>query len=394
MFSRRTQWDLAPSPLAQALAELRHSGADVFDLTASNPTIAGFDYDHPTIAAALAAGADQPYAPEPFGLPSARQAVAGYYQSDHHLTISPDQLILTASTSEAYSFAFRLLCDPGDEACIAQPSYPLFDYLAQLDDVVLRPFSMFYDHGWHLDRTALQDAITPRSRAVVLVHPNNPTGHFTSLADRLWLDAFCADHQLALIVDEVFLDYPWSTSPSANARSFLAAPATALTLVLSGLSKIAGLPQMKLAWIALHGPSAVVDPARERLEIIADTFLSVSTPVQHALPELLNIRRSLGPQIRSRVAANLAALDAALAGQTLVTRLDAEAGWYAILRLPAHRSADEEALALLAASHVHVHPGGYFGLPGRGYFAISLLPPQAAFNHALTGLLSHFRSLE
>jgi alanine-synthesizing transaminase len=394
MFSRRTQWDLAPSPLAESLAELRRSGADILDLTASNPTTAGFDYDHAAIAAALSAAASQPYAPEPFGLPSARQAVADYYRDDHQLAVSPDRLILTASTSEAYSFAFRLLCDFGDEALIAQPSYPLFDYLAQLDDVALRPFSMFYDHGWHLDRTALQAAITPRSRAVVLVHPNNPTGHFTSAADRIWLDAFCAQHQLALIADEVFLDYPWAATPSADAQSFLATPATALTLVLSGLSKIAGLPQMKLAWIALHGPANLVNSARERLEIIADTFLSVSTPIQHALPELLDLRRSLGPQIRRRVAANLAALDHALAGQTLVTRLAAEAGWYAILRLPAHRSADDEALTLLTASQVHVHPGGYFGLPDQGYFAISLLPPKDAFNQALTGLLSHFRSLE
>jgi alanine-synthesizing transaminase len=371
---------------------LESSGSNILDLTVSNPTTAGFKYDHHSIAAALAVGAQQPYEPEPFGLLKARQAVVDYYRDDHGLTVAPERLLLTASTSEAYSFAFRLLCDPGDEVLIAQPSYPLFDYLAGLDDVSLRPFAMLYDHGWQLDRVALESAISPRTRAVVIVHPNNPTGHFTAAPDRAWLDSFCASHQLALIVDEVFLDYPWDKTRLQS--SFLAAPASALTLVLSGLSKIAALPQMKLAWMALHGAEVLVEGARERLEVITDTFLSVSTPVQHALPTLLDVRHSLRPQISQRVGTNRMAFDAALASQSLATRLQSEAGWYAIVRLPAHRSADDEALRLLVNQHVHVHPGGYFGLPDRGYFAVSLLPRPDEFTAGIRGLLSHFRSLE
>jgi aspartate/methionine/tyrosine aminotransferase len=375
-FASRTAWDLSESPLSRALRERRLAGLPVSDLTASNPTLAGFAFDAEAILSPLAAPGALAYDPDPRGMLAARQAVCAYY-ADAGATLHPEQLLLTTSTSEAYSFLFRLLCNPGDEVLLAQPSYPLFDFLAQIDDVRLTSFPLFYDHGWQMDLQGLEARITPRTRAIALVHPNNPTGHFTSLAERAALERICAVHGLALIVDEVFLDYPLASVPTP--ASFAAGEHPVLTFVLSGLSKIAALPQMKAAWIAACGPEREVQEALHRLEVIADTFLSMNAPIQHALPHWLTQRQPIQQQIRQRVQANLAAFDAALASQSLVSRLTVEAGWYAVLRVPAIESDEDLAVRLLQQAGVYVHPGRFFGFSGSGWLVVSLLTPLETF---------------
>ena len=266
---------------------------------------------------------------------------------------------------------------------IGQPGYPLFDFLAQLDDVRLLTYPLFHDHGWHLDLAALRSAITPRTRAIVVVHPNNPTGHYTPAAERLAIENLCREHNLALIVDEVFLDYPM---PGQAGNTFAVGPHPVPTFVLSGLSKVAALPQMKAAWIACFAEKE----ALQRLEVIADTFLSLSAPVQAALPWWLADRAILQQQIRTRVAANLATLDSQLAEQTLVTRLRVEAGWYAILRTPQLQPEEQTALDLLQQRKVVVHTGGFFGFSGQGWLVVSLLGPEQELSEGLRQITGHF----
>jgi alanine-synthesizing transaminase len=366
-WSARTQWDTAETPWAQQLARLRAAGAQLWDLTASNPTRCGFSYDAGKIVGPLSDLGSMVYDPEPKGLFSAREAVSLYYR-EHGAEVDPNQIFLTTSTSEAYSFLFRLLCDPGDEVLIGQPGYPLFDFLAQLDDIQLIPYQLFYDHGWHLDLDALRRRITPRTRAITLVHPNNPTGHFTRAAERAAIEGLCREYNLALIVDEVFLDY--GIPPQDAQPSFATGDHPVPTFVLSGLSKIAALPQMKAAWIACFAEDAL-----QRLEVIADTFLSMSAPIQHAMPAWLRNRGVLQQQIQERVGANIANLDTILTRQTLVTRLEIEAGWYAVLRIPELQPQEQTALDLLLNRGVVVHSGGFFGFSGQGWLVVSLLGP-------------------
>lgn len=386
-FSARTQWDLAETPLAQALRRRRAAGRPIFDLTASNPTHCGFEYDAAGILAALADERALRYDPEPRGILQARQAVCGYYAA-RGAPVSPDRVLLATSTSEAYSWLFRLLCDAGDEVLIAQPSYPLFDFLAQIEDVRLVPWPLLYDHAWQIDFEALRRRISRRTRAIALVHPNNPTGHFTPDGERRELERICAEHGLALIVDEVFLDFPFA---GHEARSFAAAlpplPGSAelppprpptLTFVLSGISKIAALPQMKAAWIAAFGPEPELSDALARLEVVADTFLSMNAPVQWALPAWLAQCHGLQTQIRNRTAANLRTLDRVLRPHPALTRLAVEAGWYAILRVPA-LEADEDLALRLVERGVSVHPGYFFGFAASGWLVLSLLAPETDF---------------
>jgi alanine-synthesizing transaminase len=318
---------------------------------------------------------------------SAREAVAGYY-GDHGVSIDAERILLTTSTSEAYSYLFRLLADAGDEVLIAQPSYPLFDFLAQLEDISLAPYPLFYDHGWHLDIEALRRLIGPKTRAIALVHPNNPTGHLTKLAERQALESLCADHGLALIVDEVFLDYVLT---GETPQSFAAGEHPVLTFVLSGLSKVAALPQMKAAWLAAFGPEQDLKRALDRLEIIADTFLAMNAPIQCALPAWLAKRGTIQGEILMRLQANLAALDASLASQRMVTRLDVEAGWYAILRVPALAPDEDLAIRLVREHGVSVHPGSSFGFADSGWLVLSLLPAPAEFLNGVRTIVSIFR---
>jgi alanine-synthesizing transaminase len=375
-FSARTSWDAAESSYAAAVREARASGRRLYDLTVSNPTRCGFAYDAEALLAPLKDARALVYDPDPRGMLAAREAVARYY-ADHGAEVAADEVVLTTSTSESYSYLFRLLCDPGDEVLIAQPSYPLFDFLADLDDVRLRPYPLFYDHGWWIDLAELERAVTPRTRAVIVVHPNNPTGHWTGAREREALEELCARHGLALIVDEVFLDYPlragWLAGES-EARSFACGEHPALTFVLSGLSKIVGLPQMKAAWIAAFGPAGVKAEAVARLEIVADTFLSMNAPVQLAMPSWLAGRRAIQSEILERVRGNLATLgqiaDQAR-GELQVLRSDA--GWSAVLGLTGCVGERDCAERLVRERGVIVHPGGFYGMAEKSRVVVSLL---------------------
>ena len=379
-FSQRTNWETQEIALARAHRLRAEAGLPIADLTASNPTRCGFSYD-PGLLAALSDPQALDYNPQPRGLMQARASVCAYY-ADHGVSLQPDQIVLTTSTSEAYSFLFRLLCDPGDEIVLNQPGYPLFDFLAVLDDVRLKSASLIYDQGWQIDPESLRRAITPQTRAIVLVHPNNPTGHYTKPREAEALARLCREFDLSLIVDEVFLDY----SLAAEASSFAAGIEGVPVYVVSGMSKIAGLPQMKAAWIVATGPQAV--PALDRLEVIADTFLSMNAPVQWALPVWMQGRESIRRQISERVAANLAELDRQLASLPAVSRLKVEGGWYAILRIPALEPDEQTVLALLERG-VWLHPGYFFGMTDSGWLVVSLLGPQAEFS-AGAALLAEF----
>ena len=356
------------------------AGLPIADLTASNPTRCGFAYDRGLLAA-LSDPQALDYDPQPRGVLAARQAVCRYY-ARHGVALDPRQIVLTTSTSEGYSFLFRLLCDVGSEILVPQPGYPLFDFLAVLDDVRLKNASLIYDHGWQIDPEGLRRAITPQTRAIVLVHPNNPTGHFTKPWEAEALARLCREHDLSLIVDEVFLDYGLGN----GARSFAAGLEGVPVFVVSGLSKIAGLPQMKAAWIVATGPER--DAALERLEVIADTFLSMNAPVQCALPAWLESREAIQQQIRERVAANLAELDRQLAELPVVNRLAVEGGWYAVLRIPALEPDEQTVLALLERG-VWVQPGYFFGMAESGWLVVSLLGPEREFSTGVTGLIAY-----
>ena len=380
MFSKRTNWPREENAYTRALHGHRASGKAILDLTVSNPTVCGFQYDETGILAALTAPAALRYDPEPKGLLQARAAVAQYYlqkKSDAHLDV--ERLILTTGTSEAYSFLFRLLCEPGDEVVIAQPSYPLFEFLATIHDVKLRPFRLVYDGGWQIDFAALTKAISSRTRAIILVHPNNPTGHFVSEGEAEQLQQLCLEREIALVVDEVFFDYRIPVADSRQKHGSFVFDAQALTFVVSGLSKIAALPQMKIGWIAAAGPDALVGEAIARLEIIADTYLSLNVPVQHALPTLLAQRGVMQPQIMRRIEENVRKLDEQLKPQNLVSRLEFEGGWCAVLRVPAVQSDEELAIRLLEDYSVLAHPGHFYDFPDDGYLVVSLLTPAEEF---------------
>ncbi|HEY4053622.1 MAG TPA: pyridoxal phosphate-dependent aminotransferase [Terriglobales bacterium] len=384
MFSRRTDWRLAPNRFTEALEQARQAGASILDLTISNPTRAGLIYDEPAILDSLRNTKSLDYDPQPKGLRSARETVAGYY-SRRGETVDPEFLVLTTGTSEAYSFVFRLLANPGDEVLIAKPSYPLFDFLADLQDVKLVPFSLIYDHGWQIDFHALEQALSEKTRAIVLVHPNNPTGSYVSAKERERLNELCTEHQLALIVDEVFLDYGHDVS---RRQSFVSNNA-ALTFTLSGISKISALPQMKLAWIAVNGPSDKSPGALERLEVIADTFLSVTTPVQWAAQTLIEQGTPVQSQLLERVRTNLTELDRQVAQQKACARLAVEGGWYAVLRVPAISSDEELAISLLQQCGVLVHPGHFYDFPQDGYLVLSLITPESRFREGVRRILEY-----
>ena len=384
MFSERTSWKLTRNRLTEVLEAVRSGGARVLDLTLSNPTRAGLQYDQPRILQALASPQAMDYDPQPKGLAGARAAVAAYYQTLPGMQhFDPERLILNTSTSEGYSFVFRLLCNPGDELLVPKPSYPLFELLADLQDVKLVPYPLIYDHGWQMDFPSLDKVVTGRTRGVVVVHPNNPTGSYVHADEQESLNRFCREHQLAIIADEVFLDYAHNGAPE---RSF-ATNEDVLTFTLSGVSKISALPQMKVAWVATSGPARQVDAALARLDVISDTYLSMNAPIQWALPALLEQRRSIQRQLMDRLRTNLAEIDRQLAAQKACQRLSVEAGWYAVLRVPVTQTDEELAIDLLRRKSVLAHPGHFYDFPSDGYLVLSLITPQAEFADGLQRLL-------
>jgi len=388
MFSSRSGVDLAPNALALALEKARALSRPVLDLTVANPTCAAIPYQRDAILAALAQPAALVYAPSPFGLESAREAVARDL-SAHGPAVDASRVLLTASTSEAYAFLFKLLCDPGDEVLVPRPSYPLFEHLARLESVKPVPYRLAYDGVWHVDLHSLRAAISPRTRAIVTVSPNNPTGSYLKASELAEL----ASLGLPIVSDEVFARYPLHVDPAADrpddrrAVSALEAGGASLVFALGGLSKLAALPQAKLAWTAVGGEPSRVASALGRLEVIADAFLSVGTPVQHALPGLLASRGPAERAIGERTRANLAWLATQIAGSA-VSLLDAEGGWYATLRVPRTRSELEWAVALVEEDGVHVHPGHFFDFEEEAYLVVSLLTPEATFHEAVRRVVS------
>jgi len=405
MFSERTNWRLTHNRFTQAVEEVRACGGRILDLAASNPTRVGLRYDSAAILGALQSDRALDYDPQAKGLLSAREGVARYYKDVSSSPIDPEKIVLTASTSEGYSYVFRLLCNAGDELLVPKPSYPLFEFLADLQDVKLVPYPLIYDHGWQMDFHSMEKAVTARTRGVVVVHPNNPTGSYVKSNELGLLNEFCRAHGLALIVDEVFLDYELSTDGSnavelrSTERPRAGFPSSSfvenqqvLTFTLSGLSKISALPQMKVAWIVASGPAEKVNAAMGRLEVIADTYLSMNAPIQWALPALLEQRDGVQRQLMERVHANLRELDKQLASQKSCRRLDVEGGWYAILRVPVTRSDEELAIELVREKSVLVHPGHFYDFESDGYLVLSLIAAEQEFEEGVRRTLEFIGS--
>jgi alanine-synthesizing transaminase len=376
MFSSRLHWDLRPNRIAQALERMRGAGTTILDLTESNPTRAGLSYPEGAILSALSDPRSLVYEPAPTGLAAAREAVAGYYAA-RGANVDTLRIQLTASTSESYAWLFKLLADPGDEVLVPRPSYPLFDFLAQMEAVRVVQYPLVYHDGWSIDLDALVRGLTERARAIVLVNPNNPTGSFVKRREIETLVRLCRERGIAIISDEVFADY--TLGPDPERVSSLTEVEEVLTFCLSGLSKIAGLPQMKLGWIVIGGPAALRRYAATRLELIADTYLSVGTPVQHALPRLLAAGSEVQRQIVDRVHENLAKLQTIVGPNSAGQLLRIEGGWYATLRVPRTLSEEDWCLELLERDSVLVQPGYFYDFESEAYLVLSLLTPSEIF---------------
>ena len=379
MFSRRVPASLTRNRLSEAVARHRAAGRPVLDLTLSNPTKAGLTYPD-SILFALADPRALHYEPEAFGLRAARAAVAASYAS-HGVSIDPDAVILTASTSEAYSLLFKLLCDPSDAVLVPAPSYPLFEHLARLDAVDCLQYPLEYHGVWSIDMHALRRATTSAARALLAVAPNNPTGSMLRASQAPLLDDHCARHGLALVVDEVFLDYPLEPAPDA-VGSVLArqAEGDVLRVALGGLSKAVGLPQMKLAWLVMQGPASLVAQARDRMELICDTYLSVNTPVQVGAARLLHDGADLRVAIAARVRRNLESLRTTAARSPACEVLRVEGGWSAVIRVPSIHPEETLVLDLLEHDAVLAHPGFFFDFPAEAYIVVSLLTAPEVFD--------------
>ncbi|MYH29616.1 MAG: pyridoxal phosphate-dependent aminotransferase [Acidobacteria bacterium] len=408
MFSTRVPAAQPVNRLSRIHARLRAQGVDVTDLTESNPTRVGLHYP-PDLLDCLGSSAALRYDPSPRGLPAARQAVASWLSRLPRVRrsaaaaasgegadrgrvsgprpVDPGRIALTASTSEAYACVFKLLCDPGDSVLVPQPSYPLLEHLARFEGVKPVPYRLVYHGAWRIDLPALREATGQRARAIIVVNPNNPTGSFLAPDDFESLTSLCRERGLRLIVDEVFNPYPIDPFPGRS-RSVLERPADVLTFVLGGLSKAVGLPQVKLGWIAVDGPDGEVDPALDALDLLLDTYLSVSTPVQLAAERLLTAGTSVRDQIRARIAANHRTLVRLVAEHPAAGLLRTEGGWYAVIQVPAVRSEETLALELLKQDRILVHPGYFFDFPREAFLVTSLLPEPERCNAAMARVLA------
>ena len=386
MFSDRIPSDLKHNRLAETLADLKRANQPILDLTASNPTRAGISYARDLLTP-LADPRGLVYAPEPLGLREARQAVAADF-ARRGLPVTEEQIALTASTSEAYSLLFKLLCAPGDEILIPRPSYPLFDHLSRLDAVSAVPYELEYHAKWSVDVASLERGFTARTRAVLLVSPNNPTGQFIDPSEMAAIAELCREHDAAVISDEVFADYALA-SPGAPS-GLLLGDVGVVGFTLGGLSKSIGLPQVKLAWIVLSGPADSVADARARLELASDTYLSVSTPIQLAAAELLERGAGVRQQIQTRVRDNYRTLHARAGEVPSCELLHAEGGWYGVLRVPSIVAEEDLVVTLLAEDRVLVHPGYFFDFPHESFLIVSLLPPAEQFLDGVSRILSRF----
>jgi aspartate/methionine/tyrosine aminotransferase len=379
--SKRSKFDARLNPLAKSLVSRRETQRPLFDLTVSNPTTAGVPYAVDRIRAALDAPEVLGYEPSPFGIGSAREAVARAW-AKRGVSVDPARVVLTASTSEAYSFLFKILCDPGDQVLVPAPSYPLFEHLARYESVGAKPYRLSYDGAWHVDVASLVAGVSDRARAIVLVSPNNPTGSYVK-RDEI---ARVAELGLPIISDEVFAAYPLSDDPR-RVRSVLETEG-ATVFALDGLSKFALLPQMKLSWVTVSGPESAVSESLGALELLADTFLSPGAVVQHALPVLLETSEATRHHVLERIRRNLAFVRD-LARGTPSTVLDVEGGWYAVLRLPNVRSEEQWVLGLLEDRDVLVQPGWFYDFESEPYVVLSLITPEPVFRDGVRRLLDY-----
>jgi aspartate/methionine/tyrosine aminotransferase len=387
-FSRRTDWQRQPNRLSATLETLRSRGKPIFDLTTTNPTECGIGYPEGAILSSLSNPLSLAYQPNPRGLPAARESICSYYR-EKGIGVDPSNLFLTASTSEAYSLLFKLLCNAGDRILIPQPSYPLFDYLSRLDDVESRYYRLKYDSGWSIVLDSVSECITAATRAIVIVNPHNPTGMFLTDADYRAMKKIAAEHSLALIVDEVFIDF--SLDPQKKTYS-TAGEQDVLTFTLNGISKMAGLPQMKLGWIVVGGGRMPVAEASERLEILCDTFLSVNTPVQLALPGLLAAGATVRTNILARIRSNYGRLCEIAPKDCVCAVLECEGGWYGILRVPRLMSDEDWSVELLESTGVHLYPGYFFDFETEGFLVVSLLVEEKMFETAARQLVEFVAS--
>jgi aspartate/methionine/tyrosine aminotransferase len=389
MFSSRTNWHRQPNRLAELLEECRKSGKPIYDLTNSNPTDCGIHYPEQEILSALSNPDALQYHPDPRGLLTAREAISNYYR-EKNVRVNLSDIFLTASTSEAYSLAFKLLCNPGESILVPRPSYPLFDYLAQVNDVLVQHYYLIYDHGWHIDIESLKNARTESTRAIVMVNPHNPTGMFLKKSEYNAIEEFGVKNNLAFIVDEVFADYAFVEDKNRIAST--AGNSEVLTFTLNGISKLAGFPQMKLGWIVVGGEESIRREASERLEILCDTFLSVNTPVQVALPELFRIGQLARATILDRIKSNYKYLYQAFIN-TACTLAPIEGSWYAILKVPRTKSDEEWALGLLEHKGVYLYPGYFFDFVEEGYLVVSLLADEVLFRQAITEVMNYLSAV-
>jgi aspartate/methionine/tyrosine aminotransferase len=383
MLSSRLHWDLQPNRIAEAVAAKRAAGGEILDLTESNPTRAEFEYPGEEILAALHDERALVYEAAPAGLQAAREAISSYYAA-RGLSVEPARILISASTSESYAWLFKLLADAGDNVLVPRPSYPLFEFLAQLEAVCVVSYPLVYHDGWQIDFEALERAVTRETRAIVLVNPNNPTGSFLKRHELDRLITLCAEREIAIVSDEVFADYAFASDPARV--SSLTGVNEVLTFCLSGLSKIAGLPQMKLGWIVIGGPAGLRARAAESLELIADTYLSAGTPVQHALPRLLAAGVGVREQISDRLQGNLECLRSMVGTGSCGELLKVEGGWYATLRVPRTRTEEEWCLDLLDRDSTLVQPGFFYDFESEAYLVVSLLTETGRFREGVRRL--------
>ncbi|MBA4311795.1 MAG: pyridoxal phosphate-dependent aminotransferase [Chlorobiaceae bacterium] len=391
IFSQRTNWHRQQNKLTELFDSLRKSGRVILDLTVSNPTECGFSYPQKEILSSFENQSSMVYDPNPHGLLSARQAVTEYYRQKN-ISVDPSNIFLTASTSEAYSTLFKLLCNAGESVLVQKPSYPLFEYLAQINDVELQQYDLRYDGEWHVDIESLNNLMIEnigKSKAIVIVNPHNPTGMFLKKDEYKAIKEIARQYNLAIIVDEVFIDYAFEDDESRIGST--ANESDVLTFTLNGISKSCGLPQMKLGWIIVNGQRSIVNEAIERLQIICDTFLSVNTPVQVALPKLLTIGKNIQSQILNRIKSNYTTLltthNPHLTSQC--SPLLSDGGWYGIIRVPRTKSDEEWALQLLEKKGVYVYPGYFFDFTDDGYLVVSLLLENSIFQKAVSDIVEY-----
>ncbi len=380
MFAKRTDWEFHSNQITLQLDVLKQNAVDVIDLTESNPTRCGFVYPSEKILNTLSDPANLSYQPHPQGMLCARQAVSQYYQR-LKVDIDPEKIFLTASTSEAYSYLFRLLADPGDHILIAQPGYPLFQFLADINDLHVDFYSLAYEDGWHIDFETIENQISKKTRVLILVNPNNPTGSYIKKDELTALNHLCQKHHIAMICDEVFFDYPFED----DQKNFLslAHNRSTLTFTLSGISKILALPQMKIGWIVVGGPEDQVQESLQRLEVISDTFLSVSTPAQNALPQWFSTQEKIQKELKYRTAVNRSELKKMAEHFPQCRLLEAEGGWYAILKIPGIKNEEQWVLELLNEGHVYVHPGYFFDFEDEPCLVLSLLTQPQRFQEGI-----------